>query len=632
MIQSFSSTQSSTPFMAKNKQITANENGMSLIRDLKLKNTSNTMNNLSSSTNSTTKTLQNKLKSPIVNRKPDLLNTFGFCLSSSQLKNEKFVSTNINNPNQRTSIGIKLALNSLNKQDQHGKADYSKLNLNNVFKTNETQALTNATNKSLKNSGILAKTNYSLTEKEKPNPNTSSSRVTSKTTETKRADCSDEYVNGGNKRQSVESIIFESPSKTSDVDSSSMQSERATMKLKQQTANQNDLSSTTSKTISYGYFSKPKSTEDLLSLSGTTSSFSSANSSYTSHPHQNQHLSIPQPFKKSQFVQNKLETKNDNNLLIDQIASFIDELKDFIDDRLVDTNSQLELANQHIVKLYKNIGCLTDELMHLKIQNENFKRELICLNANERSSNHRISRRKSKQSSTTTELNKMYPLSANVVSSAINRFSNEKHILVSTSSSPDTRQPTKICDRVERMNQCPSAQMQEVKISFKNKQNRRENAIKNSSSSINLYDNILGHDEENKGEKEIRRFDRIKAQFESATKFKPINMKINSNPYVNSSDLDSSKNVNSNNDDVLTSFEKLTNNEDRQLDEFNGDENGKFSSPSPSLTPPVTASNVHTSTKSNTKGTMNRLSKSSNTPYFDLLNELENQYLWDYTD
>jgi hypothetical protein len=284
----------------------------------------------------------------------------------------------------------------------------------------------------------------------------------------------------------------------------------------------------------------------------------------------------------------------------------------------------------------------------LKIQNEHFKRELINLSASERSSNNRISRRKSKQPSTTIELNKSYPISAIGVSN-MNRFNNEKHILLSSSSSPDTRQPVTInhlkqmhkYDRVERMNLSPSSQMQEVKISLKDKQKPCANLMKNSSSSINFYDNILGDEEEketreevDKDEQETGRFERIKAKFESATTFKPIKIKISSNPYVDSSEFDSSKHVNSNNDDVLTSFERLTNNDDRRSDEFDGDENGKFTPPSPSSTPPVTIPSLHSSVKTAQKSstTKNHFQNSSNGPFFDLMNELENQYLWDYTD
>jgi hypothetical protein len=195
-------------------------------------------------------------------------------------------------------------------------------------------------------------------------------------------------------------------------------------------------------------------------------------------------------------------------------------------------------------------------------------------------------------------------------------------------------------DRVERMNLSPSSQMQEVKISLKDKQKPCPKLMKNSSSSINFYDNILGDEEEKETREEddkdeqTGRFERIKAQFESATTFKPIKIKISSNPYVDSSEFDSSKHVNSNNDDVLTSFERLTNNDDRRSDEFDGDDNGKFTSPSPSSTPPVTTPSLHSSAKNAQKSstTKNRFNNSSNGPFFDLMNELENQYLWDYTD
>ncbi len=71
--------------------------------------------------------------------------------------------------------------------------------------------------------------------------------------------------------------------------------------------------------------------------------------------------------------------------LVEKMASFIDELKDFIDDRLIDTTSQLELANQRISGLYFNLNYLTSELINLKKQNEELKKELIFKNNTTRS-------------------------------------------------------------------------------------------------------------------------------------------------------------------------------------------------------------------------------------------------------
>lgn len=67
------------------------------------------------------------------------------------------------------------------------------------------------------------------------------------------------------------------------------------------------------------------------------------------------------------------------NIVVDQMASFIDELKDFIDDRLIDTTSQLEMSNCHIYNLYKRINYLIDQLSSLKIQNEELKQELVTI-------------------------------------------------------------------------------------------------------------------------------------------------------------------------------------------------------------------------------------------------------------
>lgn len=68
--------------------------------------------------------------------------------------------------------------------------------------------------------------------------------------------------------------------------------------------------------------------------------------------------------------QSSLSNKPD---LVDQMASFIEELKDFIDDRLIDTTSQLEIANKKIGDLYQGINYLTNELVYLKYQNQELK-------------------------------------------------------------------------------------------------------------------------------------------------------------------------------------------------------------------------------------------------------------------
>lgn len=72
---------------------------------------------------------------------------------------------------------------------------------------------------------------------------------------------------------------------------------------------------------------------------------------------------------------------NENNSVVDQMASFIDELKDFIDDRLIDTTSQLEMSNRHVYHLYKSVNYLIKEVSSLKIQNEELKQELFIMNS-----------------------------------------------------------------------------------------------------------------------------------------------------------------------------------------------------------------------------------------------------------
>lgn len=68
---------------------------------------------------------------------------------------------------------------------------------------------------------------------------------------------------------------------------------------------------------------------------------------------------------------------NESNTIVDQMASFIEELKDFIDDRLIDTTSQLEMTNRHIYHLYKSLKVLIENVSSLKIKNEELKQELM---------------------------------------------------------------------------------------------------------------------------------------------------------------------------------------------------------------------------------------------------------------
>jgi hypothetical protein len=62
--------------------------------------------------------------------------------------------------------------------------------------------------------------------------------------------------------------------------------------------------------------------------------------------------------------------------IVEQVASFIEELKDFIDDRLVDTTCQLELSNQRIGDLHMSLNFLIGEITYLKYQNQELKNDM----------------------------------------------------------------------------------------------------------------------------------------------------------------------------------------------------------------------------------------------------------------
>jgi hypothetical protein len=64
------------------------------------------------------------------------------------------------------------------------------------------------------------------------------------------------------------------------------------------------------------------------------------------------------------------------NVVVEQVASFIEELKDFIDDRLVDTACQLELSNQRVGDLHMSLNFLIGEITYLKYQNQELKSDM----------------------------------------------------------------------------------------------------------------------------------------------------------------------------------------------------------------------------------------------------------------
>lgn len=109
----------------------------------------------------------------------------------------------------------------------------------------------------------------------------------------------------------------------------------------------------------------------------------SKKSAFTSMKQNNLTCTTPNKSSKQQIISNQEYEGG----LVEKMASFIDELKDFIDDRLIDTTSQLELANQRISGLYFNLNYLTSELINLKKQNEELKKEVVFKNNNNNNTN-----------------------------------------------------------------------------------------------------------------------------------------------------------------------------------------------------------------------------------------------------
>lgn len=81
----------------------------------------------------------------------------------------------------------------------------------------------------------------------------------------------------------------------------------------------------------------------------------------------------------SELEKQQQQTSNaqtQQNGVVDQMASFIEELKDFIEDRLIDTTCQLELSNQRTSDLFMSLNMLIGEIAFLKYQNYELKNNL----------------------------------------------------------------------------------------------------------------------------------------------------------------------------------------------------------------------------------------------------------------
>ena len=145
--------------------------------------------------------------------------------------------------------------------------------------------------------------------------------------------------------------------------------------------------------------------------------------------------------------------------IVDQMASFIDELKDFIDDKLIDTTSQLEVANQRINGLYEFFDFIAGEFEYLKFQNQELKNELFSYNQilYHKLHNFTNTNRNNSQNSSTSK-----PRRAKIR----NNYSNYAHM-------PNSETGTSI-------GEFPTLINQKIKTSTRNKINHSEESSSNS--------------------------------------------------------------------------------------------------------------------------------------------------------
>lgn len=131
--------------------------------------------------------------------------------------------------------------------------------------------------------------------------------------------------------------------------------------------NSTDLLNSNKQKVSTSREATPRSTSSIKF--NQSSKMGSSSNSFMLDDISQMIVSIENEQKKNSS-QCSISNKSD---LVDQMASFIEELKDFIDDRLIDTTSQLEIANKKIGDLYEGINYLTNELVYLKYQNQELK-------------------------------------------------------------------------------------------------------------------------------------------------------------------------------------------------------------------------------------------------------------------
>ena len=124
-----------------------------------------------------------------------------------------------------------------------------------------------------------------------------------------------------------------------------------------------------------------------------------------------------------------LSDRNGATKIVDQMASFIDELKDFIDDKLIDTTSQLELANQRISSLYDCFHFVAGEFSLLKFHNDELLKELkhfyringTSVNNHKHQNDAKIHKNSEKKSSETSSAISSIPVKSSKMSQKENK-------------------------------------------------------------------------------------------------------------------------------------------------------------------------------------------------------------------
>jgi hypothetical protein len=190
--------------------------------------------------------------------------------------------------------------------------------------------------------------------------------------------------------------------------------------------------------------------------------------------------------RKKDVEEQHMVTPSHLNTLSDQVASYIEELKDFIDERLIDTACQLEMANQRTSDLHMTINYLISEMSCLKYQNQELKNGLnsfLIIKSSNKVEDEEKSRRKCSKCRSKSRKNKKS--SSKTKSSDLNPNNNHSSVTSATTTSPTTATATSAEEnnnkKSKSSNNKKSEKNNKSSSSSKNKKNIESGSCSNNS-------------------------------------------------------------------------------------------------------------------------------------------------------